>query len=99
MNTTGDTRDHDDAAEAACHAAAAAAGKTADQADNCEDGEHKCPSCPFAKPSPMVDLHKESKPCPECGATMLYDDGEPWDGPTWGCTGCGHSENVQRPAA
>lgn len=51
------------------------------------------------KPSPMVGLHKESKPCPECGATMLYDGGEPWDGPTWGCTGCGHSEDVQRPAA
>lgn len=47
MNTTGDTRDHEDAGEAACRAAAAAAGKTADQADNCEDCEHRCPACPW----------------------------------------------------
>lgn len=43
-----------------------------------------------------LDFHLESRPCPKCGAAMLYDDGEPWDGPTWGCTGCGHSENAYR---
>lgn len=33
--------------------------------------------------------------CPQCGATMLYDDGEPWEGPKWGCPECGHSENAR----
>ena len=44
-----------------------------------------------------LGFHLESRPCPECGATMLYDKGEPWDGPTWGCTGCGHSANATTP--
>lgn len=43
-----------------------------------------------------LDFRLESRPCPKCGAAMLYDEGEPWDGPTWGCTGCGHSENATK---
>lgn len=49
-----------------------------------------------------LDFHLESRPCPKCGVAMLYDEGEPWDGPTWACTGCGHSENAvaqAKPAA
>lgn len=45
-----------------------------------------------------LEFHLESRPCPKCGAAMLHDQGEPWDGPTWGCTGCGHSENAVIPA-
>lgn len=89
MNTTGDTRGHEDAAEAACQAAAAAAGKTSDQADNCEDGEHKCPVCPW---------RREPK-CPECGTEMEYDPGEPWDGPSLGCAGCGYVQPESRATA
>ena len=44
-----------------------------------------------------LEFHLESRPCPKCGATMLYDKGEPWEGPTWGCTGCGHSANATTP--
>lgn len=27
--------------------------------------------------------------CPECQGRLEYDPGEPWEGPSWGCTSCG----------
>jgi hypothetical protein len=30
--------------------------------------------------------------CSSCGATMVYENGEPWDAPSFICTGCEHVE-------
>ncbi len=34
-------------------------------------------------------------PCPECGATMAHDEGEPWGAPSMGCAVCGHKQPVK----
>lgn len=43
-----------------------------------------------------LDFRLESRPCPKCSAAMVYNKGEPWYGPTWGCTSCGHTEHAAK---
>lgn len=54
-------------------------------------------ACEIYKSS-LIGSSSESHTCSNCEAEMMYDEGEPWDAPSWGCPGCGHSVAVERPA-
>ena len=44
----------------------------------------------------MNQRDPDFRPCPKCSAAMVYNKGEPWYGPTWGRTSCGHTESAAK---